>query len=279
MQTVFTLQSTDGISLRGFKLLPKGNCKAVVALIHGMGEHSLRYIHVAKFFAENGIATMGIDLRGHGKSDGKRGHAPNYEALMNDIDSFLKKVKQEFSELPLIIYGHSMGGNLTLNYLIRRQPELSAAIVTSPYLKLAFEPPKWKVVLGKLSAGLIPTLSQPTGLETAAISRDKKVVKAYEVDEFVHDKITSAFFVNVHFAGPYAIENAAKIKTPLLVMHGLEDRLTSPEGTKEFMQNAGSNVTVKYWAGLYHEIHNEPEQQEVFQTELDWLIENKIIGV
>jgi alpha-beta hydrolase superfamily lysophospholipase len=103
MQTVFTLQSTDGISLRGFKLLPKGNYKAVIALIHGMGEHSLRYLHVAKFFADNGIATMGIDLRGHGKSDGKRGHTPNYEALMNDIDSFLKKVKQEFSDLPIII--------------------------------------------------------------------------------------------------------------------------------------------------------------------------------
>lgn len=278
MQTEFTLQSTDGLNLRGFKLLPKGNSKAVIALIHGMGEHSLRYVHVAKFFADHGIATMGIDLRGHGKSDGKRGHTPNYEALMNDIDSFLKKVKQEFSELPLIIYGHSMGGNLTLNYLIRRQPELSAAIVTSPYLKLAFEPPKWKVVLGKLSADLVPTLSQPTGLETAAISRDKKVVKAYEVDELVHDKITSAFFVNVHFAGPYAIENAAKIKTSLLVMHGLEDRLTSPDGTKEFMQNADSNVTVKYWPGLYHEIHNEPEQLDVFQMELNWLIENKIIS-
>jgi alpha-beta hydrolase superfamily lysophospholipase len=104
------------------------------------------------------------------------------------------------------------------------------------------------------------------------------VVKAYEVDELVHDKITSAFFVNVHFAGPYAIEHAAKIKTPLLLMHGLEDRLTSPEGTKEFMQNAGSNVTVKYWSGLYHEIHNEPEQLDVFQMELNWLIENKIIS-
>jgi alpha-beta hydrolase superfamily lysophospholipase len=227
--------------------------------------------------SQNRERSQGDDARGSRKSDGKRGHTPSYEALMNDIESFLKKVKQEFSDLPIIVYGHSMGGNLTLNYLIRKQPELSAAIVTSPYLKLAFEPPRWKVVLGKMSAGIIPFLSQPTGLETAAISRDKKVVKAYEVDELVHDKISSAFFVNVHFAGPYAIENATKIKLPLLVMHGLEDRLTSPEGTKEFMQNADSNVTVKYWPGLFHEIHNEPEQQEVFQTELDWLKENKVI--
>jgi alpha-beta hydrolase superfamily lysophospholipase len=277
MQTEFSFPTTDGLTMRGFSLFPKENCKAVIALIHGMGEHSLRYLHVAQFFANHGIATMGIDLRGHGKSDGKRGHTPNYDSLMNDIEKFLGKVKKEFPNLPLIIYGHSMGGNLTLNYLFRRQPNLNAAIVTSPYLKLAFEPPKWKVVLGKLSAGIVPTLSQPTGLETTAISRDKKVVKAYEVDELVHDKITSAFFVNVHIAGPYAIENAAKIKTPLLLMHGLEDQLTSPEGTKEFMLNAGANVTVKYWPGLFHEIHNEPEQEEVLQTELNWLLENKIV--
>lgn len=277
MKSPFSIQTKDGLTLNGFSLVPEGSCKAVIALIHGMGEHGHRYLHVAEYFAKKGIATMAIDLRGHGNSEGKRGHTPNYEALMSDIDLFLEKVKSSFPNLPIVLYGHSMGGNLSLNYLIRRQPTINAAIVTSPYLRLAFEPPKWKVVLGKLSAGLVPTLTQPTGLETAAISRDTAVVKAYEADKLVHDKITSAFFVNVHFAGPYAIEHAAKIKTPLLIMHGLEDRLTSPEGTKEFMQNVKANVTVKYWPGLFHEIHNEPEQQEVFQTEFDWLIENKII--
>jgi alpha-beta hydrolase superfamily lysophospholipase len=91
-------------------------------------------------------------------------------------------------------------------------------------------------------------------------------------------RIECCIFVNVHFAGPYAIEHAAKVKIPLLLMHGLEDQLTSPEGTKQFMENAGDNVTVKYWPGLFHEIHNEPEQLEVFQTELDWMIENKILN-
>ena len=273
-----SFQTNDGLTLRGFTLLPKGNPKAIIALIHGMGEHSQRYNHVAQFFEKQRIVTMGIDLRGHGKSEGKRGHTPDYATLMNDIYRFLDKVKREFPNIPIILYGHSMGGNLCLNYIIRKQPNISGAIVTSPYLKLAFEPPKWKVVLGKLSAGLLPTLTQSTGLDTNAISRDKKIVKAYEVDEFVHDKITSAFFVNVHFAGPYAIEHAAKVNIPLLLMHGLDDQLTSPEGTKEFMENAGENVTVKYWPGLFHEIHNEPEQLEVFQTELDWMLDNKILS-
>jgi len=277
MKSPFSIQTSDGLTLSGFSLVPPTKSKAVIALIHGMGEHSMRYFHIAEFFACQGVATMALDLRGHGNSGGKRGHTPNYESLMEDIDLFLEKVKTEFPEIPIILYGHSMGGNLTLNYLIRRQPKISGAIVTSPYLRLAFEPPKWKVILGKLSAGLIPTLSQPTGLETAAISRDTAVVKAYEADKLVHDKITSAFFVNVHFAGPFAIENASKIKVPLLIMHGLEDRLTSPEGTKEFMQNAGKNVTAKFWPELFHEIHNELEQKDVFETELNWLLNAKII--
>lgn len=278
MEQNFSLQTSDGLQLKGFVKQATINCKAVMTIIHGMGEHAQRYSHVADFFAEIGIACVAIDLRGHGNSEGKRGHTPNYEALMNDVDMLVSKAKSMFPNLPLIMYGHSMGGNLTLNYIIRRKPEIAGAIVTSPYLKLAFEPPKWKVTLGKLTANLVPTLTQPTGLETAAISRDLAVVSAYEKDKLVHDKITSAFFVNVHFAGPYAIEYASEIKVPLLVMHGTADRLTSPEGTKEFAKNAGKNVTLKIWNDLYHEIHNEPEKLDVFQFELNWLMQNHIIS-
>lgn len=278
MEQNFSLQTSDGLQLKGFVKQATIDCKAVMTIIHGMGEHALRYSHVADFFAEIGIACVAIDLRGHGNSEGKRGHTPNYEALMNDVDMLVSKAKSMFPNLPLIMYGHSMGGNLTFNYIIRRKPEIAGAIVTSPYLKLAFEPPKWKVTLGKLTANLVPTLTQPTGLETAAISRDLSVVSAYEKDKLVHDKITSAFFVNVHFAGPYAIEHASEIKVPLLVMHGTADRLTSPEGTKEFAKNAGKNVTLKIWNDLYHEIHNEPEKLDVFQFELNWLMQNHIIS-
>lgn len=277
MEQNFSLQTSDGLTLKGKVKNPTTSCQAVMTLIHGMGEHAERYTHVADFFANHGVATVSIDLRGHGNSEGKRGHTPSYEALMNDIDKLISKAKELFPNVPLIMYGHSMGGNLTLNYIIRRKPEIVGAIVTAPYLKLAFEPPKWKVTLGKMTASLIPTLTQPTGLETAAISRDRAVVNAYEKDKLVHDKITSAFFVNVHFAGPYAIEHASEIKVPLLVMHGTADRLTSPEGTKEFAKNSGKNVTLKIWNDLYHELHNEPEKMEVFQFELDWLLQNQII--
>jgi alpha-beta hydrolase superfamily lysophospholipase len=268
----FSLQAKDATQLNGFHF-PVAEPKAVIALIHGMGEHAMRYEHVAHFMNKENIAVMTLDLRGHGTSAGKKGHTPNYEMLMSDLDLFIEKAKEYYPSKPLILYGHSMGGNLVLNYLIRRQPALHGAIVTAPYLKLAFEPPSWKVSLGKLTAGIFPTLTQPTGLETAAISKDPEEVRKYEADPLVHDKITSSFFVNVHFAGPYAIENAAKIKIPLLLMHGLSDRLTSPKGTEEFAKNASSNTTVKFWPGLYHELHNEPERNEVLEFEMAWLKE------
>ncbi len=92
----------------------------------------------------------------------------------------------------------------------------------------------------------------------------------------MHDRITSAFFINVHFAGQYVIDHANEIKTPLLVMHGMEDRLTSPKGSQEFASNSGENVHLKMWDGLYHELHNEPERQEIFNYEMEWM--NKLLN-
>lgn len=265
------VKSVDNLNLNGYHFPSIGTTKAVMVIVHGMGEHAARYSHVAEFFNQAGVAVLAFDHRGHGKSEGKRGHTPSYDLLMDDMATFHEQARRMYSDLPVMIYGHSMGGNLTLNYLIRRKPKLSAAIVTGPYLRLAFNPPAWKVALGKISAKLLPGLTQPTGLETAAISKDQAVVDRYVKDPLVHDKISSSFFVNVHFAGPYAIENAGKIDIPLLVMHGLSDRLTSSDGTKEFEKNASSNVTFKYWPEAYHELHNEPEKLEVFQFELEWL--------
>ena len=245
--------------------------KAVLVITHGMGEHALRYLEMANFFTAEGFTIVAFDIRGHGLSEGRRGHTPSYDLLMDDLDRVYSKVKGDYPSLPVFLFGHSMGGNLVLNFLLRKPNELKGALVTGPYLKLGFEPPKWKIALAKLTTKLWPTLSQPTGLELEALSRNNEVIRKYEDDEWVHDRITSAFFINVHFAGQYAIENASKVKAPLLIMHGTEDRLTSPEGSKEFANNANKNVSLKLWNGLYHELHNEPEKTDVFRFELEWI--------
>jgi alpha-beta hydrolase superfamily lysophospholipase len=271
MSKAFHLTTADGLQLAGEYYIPQGEIKGVIALVHGMGEHFGRYKHVAEFFGTIGYATVGMDHRGHGKSKGKRGHTASYTHLMDDIDLLLKKTHELFEGMPTILYGHSMGGNLAANYAIRRKPMIKGLVLTGPYFKLAFEPPAWKVTLAKMFASLMPGLTQPTGLEVAAISRDEAVVKAYKNDPLVHDKITSAFFINVHPAGVYAIAHASEITIKTLVMHGTADRLTYAKGSEEFANNNSKYIELKLWDGFYHEIHNEKEKQEVFDYIANWL--------
>ena len=275
MKEYTSILSKDGLKIATFSNYLKSE-KGVMIITHGMGEHSLRYMEMADFYTSEGYTVISFDIRGHGLSEGKRGHTPGYDFLMDDIERVYNQVKKDYPSLPIFLFGHSMGGNLVLNFLLRKPNNICGAIVTGAYLKLGFEPPKWKIILAKLSSSIWPTLSQPTELELDALSRNKEVIRKYENDVLVHDQITSAFFINVHFAGQYAIDHANEIKTPLLVMHGIEDRLTSPTGSQEFASNAGKNVHLKMWDGLYHELHNEPEKQEIFNYEMEWM--NKLLN-
>lgn len=270
MKIFRSLKTEDKLDLVLYNSTVK-NPQAVIFLVHGMGEHAGRYEHVAEYFKNVNITTIAIDLRGHGNSQGKRGHMPSFEHMMNDLKLSISEIVSAYKGLPLILYGHSMGGNLILNYLFRNAEGISGAIVTGPYLRLGFEPPKWKVLLAKLSANIYPSLSQSTGLEKIALARSSQVIQEYENDPLVHDKITASFFINIHQAGIDAIARSKELKTAILLMHGANDGLTSPEGSKAFYLDAGPNVTFHLLEELYHEIHNEPEKNEVFQTQLEWI--------
>ena len=247
------------------------NPRAVIFLVHGMGEHAKRYAHVIEYFKNVNIATVAIDLRGHGNSEGQRGHMPSFDHMMHDLILSLAHVTNDYKGIPVILYGHSMGGNLILNYLLRNSDGIIGAIATGPYLRLGFDPPKWKVLLAKLSANIYPALSQPTGLERVALARSPQIIDEYENDPLVHDRMTASFFINIHQAGINAIARSKELEIPILLMHGSEDRLTSPEGSKDFHANAGSNVTFHLLEGLYHEVHNEPEKNQVFKIQFEWI--------
>ena len=247
------------------------NPRAVIFLVHGMGEHAKRYAHVIEYFKNVNIATVAIDLRGHGNSEGQRGHMPSFDHMMHDLTLSLAHVTNDYKGIPVILYGHSMGGNLILNYLLRNSDGVIGAIATGPYLRLGFDPPKWKVLLAKLSANIYPALSQPTGLERVELARSPQIIDEYENDPLVHDRMTASFFINIHQAGINAIARSKELEIPILLMHGSEDRLTSPEGSKDFHANAGSNVTFHLLEGLYHEVHNEPEKNQVFKIQLEWI--------
>ncbi len=264
-------QTKDGLQTFSQGWAPQGKPKAVICLVHGHGEHIGRYAHVGAALAKAGYALLGFDLRGHGKSAGPRGHAPSYEALMDDIAAFLEQASGRYPKTPRLLYGHSLGGNLVINYALRRKPGLAGVIATGPWLKLAFQPPASKVSLGRMMNNILPGFSQASGLETAALSRDPDVARAYESDPLVHDKISARLFVSVYESGLWALEHAAELSLPLLLMHGTADRLTSAEASKEFAAKAGKKVTLSLWEGWYHEIHNEPEKEKVFKVMTEWM--------
>lgn len=265
-------RSRDGLEMNAYVWVPSGNPRAVVCLLHGHGEHIHRYDHVGQAFAAAGYLLTGFDLRGHGRSGGPRGHIPSYENLHNDVSDFLADAKRHSpSDVPVFLYGHSMGGNLALNYVLRSPGGLKGLIVTDPWLRLASEPPAFRLLLARLMNKLFPAYTEASGLEQAALSRDSEVVRAYADDPLTHDKISARLFSVMYANGLWALEHAADLKIPTLLMHGSADRLTSYKASQEFAATAGKLVTLRIWDGFYHEVHNEPEKAEVIQTMVDWI--------
>lgn len=268
--TTFQWTTSDGLSLFA-QAWTVAQPKAVVGIIHGMGEHCGRYLHVARALNDANFSVVAYDQRGHGLSEGKRGHTPNNDSLLDGVDQLLAEMSSVAPGAPQFLYGHSMGGNVLLNYALRRHPKINGIIASAPYLKLAFEPPAIQVALAKLVKGILPSLGQPTNLDATSISRDKAVVDAYLKDPLVHGRITPAFFVEIDGAAKWAFENAAGLKLPLLIYHGSADKLTLHDASKEFAAKVKGDVTWKSWEGLYHECHNEPEQEQVIKLVIDWI--------
>jgi acylglycerol lipase len=269
--TELSWKTSDGLTIYGKKWKTSMPTKAVICIMHGMGEHINRYEHVAEMFTSNGYAVIGCDQRGHGKSDGKRGHFSDFETFLNDVDALLKAASEHYPDAKKILYGHSMGGNLVANYLLRRQPKIVGAILSAPYFQLAFQPSAVKLFIGKLLKGILPALSMSSGLDSSAISRDIEEVKKYDEDPLVHDKVSAKMGIELIETGQWAIDNADKLSILTLVYHGTADRLTSHHGSELFAEKAGKLVTFISLEGLYHETHNEPEKREVFKKIILWL--------
>jgi len=264
-------KSKDNLDMYGQYWDPKGEIKAVVCLVHGLGEHSGRYNHIGEMLGSNGYALYGFDHRGHGKSGGKKGHFPSLESAMEDVDLLLEQAGKQFPGVPKFIYGHSMGGNIALNYLLRRQSIVRGAIITAPWLIL--DPPTgvFKVALAKIMNSIHPSFQDNNALDLNYLTHDKNVIQAYIKDDLVHNKISAGAFLALNEAANWALENAHKLSKPLLLMHGDEDKLTSPKGSQEFAVKAGKLVDFKLWECYYHEIHNETKKELVMNKMLEWL--------
>lgn len=245
--------------------------KAVVCLVHGLGEHSSRYTHVAEAFNKEGIILFTADLRGHGKSDGARGHINSIEDFMEDIDGLFGQARSRYVGLPLFLYGHSLGGILVLHYTLLRKPNIKGVIATSPGLHTALEKQPLKVLLAKVLGALAPTTSLASGLDANGISHDEKVIQAYNNDPLVHDKVTLGFGRIMLGVTKWTLENAKNFPLPLLLLHGKKDPIAFVSSSTEFAESLKEKSTLVLWDEGFHELHNEPEKAEVFKTMTLWM--------
>jgi alpha-beta hydrolase superfamily lysophospholipase len=269
--TDFILRTTDGLSLHAETFAPDGRIDAVVCVVHGIGEHIGRYANIINALNASSIAVMTFDLRGHGHSEGPRGHSPSFDFIMDDIGLVLRKAEQDFPGIPLFLLGHSMGGNFVLNYALRHRPNLCGVIALSPGLRTATPTPPWKLALARVLCRLLPAITLHNGVRPADLSRDPEIVRSVLDDPLYHYRISARLGIDILNAGVWALDHADQFPLPLLIMHGTADRSTSYEASREFGSRVKTDCTLKLWDGLYHELHNEPEKDQVLQFIINWI--------
>ncbi len=266
-----TIISQDGLRLQSTSWKPD-DPEAVICLIHGFGEHIGRYEHVAQFLNENRIALVGMDIRGHGHSEGLKGHAPSMSMLMSDIEELLKLARRSYNDLPMFLFGHSMGGNLVLNFGIRKKTrELAGIIASSPWIRLAFSPPAWKLKAGAFFSKVMPKYREKNGLHPDHLSKDKAVGEAYLADPLVNFKISAGLFKLISDGGEYIMNNHRSLEIPTLVYHGSADQIISYDTNKNLFENSDV-ADWQGWDGVRHEPHNDIEKPEVMDFLAKWII-------
>jgi acylglycerol lipase len=268
--TIQNIDCKDHLKLH-LKNWSSPQAQAALLIVHGMGEHSARYQHVAEYFVQADYQVWAYDQRGHGMSEGQRGHVPHADQLHKDLESVIDYVRAHSPNLPLVLYGHSMGGNVALSYALKRPFPGVALVLTGPWIQLAFAPPAWKISAAKWLNALSPSLSLANELDTNMLSRDTAVVAAYNSDPLVHDRISARMGYSLMQTANWLNTWEGTVPVPTLIMHGSEDGLTSFAASKAFAARVKGNISFKDWPGLYHEIHNEPEKQAVLDHVFHWL--------
>jgi acylglycerol lipase len=245
--------------------------KAVIALVHGIAEHSSRYRHAGEFLAGRGYTVYTFDLRGHGRSPGKRILFQHIDQHRDDVGKFLAWVQEAAGDLPLFLFGHSMGGLVVSYYVLTQRPTLHGVILSAPAVKLDSVSPLL-VAAARLLAKVMPALPFRQ-LEFAAISRDPVVLEENKNDPLIyHGGIPVVTGLAMARAVDYVQQHMADFDLPLLILHGTADRMVTPAGSQQLYDRAATpDKTLKLYDGLYHELLNEPEKEEILAEMVAWL--------
>ncbi len=257
-------------------LLPGRPPSGTVVIMHGLGEHCGRYLHVIKFFTDCGFSVRSYDQRGHGKSDGARGDVPAGEPFLQDAQIVIDDLIDEFN-VPPILFGHSMGGLFAASFALQGLSRLHGVILSSPALAVYLAP--WQRALFKLMRRLAPGLGLPTSLPVRYVSHDKAVVAAYRRDKLVHGRISARTMARILANIDYCQQHAPQLALPCCLMVAGADRLVNPEGSFQFFPKLPKALATLYvYPEMYHEIFNEVENAKVFNDLRNWLLEKKLIN-
>jgi alpha-beta hydrolase superfamily lysophospholipase len=245
---------------------------AVVVLSHGLGEYARRYDHVATRFGDAGLVTYALDHRGHGRSGGKRMLVRDISEYTADFDTLVGIATREHPGLKCIVLGHSMGGGIVFAYGVERPDNYDMMVLSGPAVAAQDQVSPLMTVAAKILGVLVPGLPVQE-LDVNAISRDPAVVAAYNSDPLVyHGKVPAGVGRALLEVGETMTQRAPALTAPLLVVHGSDDRLIPVDGSRRLVECVGStDVTLKIYPGLYHEVFNEPEQAEVLDDVVSWI--------
>jgi lysophospholipase len=240
---------------------PENEKTAVIQIVHGFGEHTGMYQGLAEFFNRNGFACVAHDQQGHGALEEKKlGIVNGYDDFLDDIQTVREKISEWYPSLPVILYGHSMGGNIALNYLIRRRlDEYKGAVIETPWLRLYERQPLALVVLAKILGKFSPNFAIKSKLQTDILSRDPAKAEAVKSDKLYHNRMGLRIFTQLEAAGEHVLQNTAKLTLPVLLLGGEDDRIVCIQAIRELAENAPDNV-------IYHE---EPEGRHVLRDEIE----------
>jgi alpha-beta hydrolase superfamily lysophospholipase len=272
-QAPFTLRDGLNLAIYDWPLPSRQRPRAVVLIVHGLGEHAWRYDTVANRLNEWGFVVRAYDQRGHGESGGGRGALPYDDALLDDLAEVLDDTRRHIAEpwsCPLILMGHSMGGVVASSFVQRGMAPVDGLVLSSPALATGIGALMLKVI--DLLYRFAPNLALSNGLDASKISHSAVTVDAYKNDRLVHDRITARLARFIDANGPRVLAAAPIWKVPTLLMYAGADKLVAPVGSSSFASTAPANLlTSKCFQHMYHEIFNEADPSQVYAALQGWL--------
>lgn len=264
-------QSFDGLKLYYEHWVPE-NPQGLLVLVHGLTDHAGRYGPLVRYFYQKNIAVALFDQRGHGHSEGVRGHCEHFYDYLQDLSTFIQMSRDVVPNVPIYLLGHSFGGQIVVNFIVRFTKGIRGVILSSPSLSLNLEIPKWKMYLAEVGEKWIPKLKIGHEIDPKWLSHDEEVVKRYTEDPLIFNKITlrlgREIMRNLEILQPMA----SRIYIPSLFMHGADDKICSPEATRKFFMRVPiAQKQLKIYPDMAHEIFNEVDNERVFNDMSTWM--------